>query len=69
VGAVNPQDRLWLATKWNDDIYMDCKHPLRLHLAHKIFNAVADVLEWVVGNKEDLYHYLDNYIIVGQPVK
>ena len=66
---VNPQDRLWLATKWDGGMYIDCMLPFGLRSAPKIFNALADALEWVVAKEgvEHIYHYLDDYAMVGPP--
>ncbi len=52
---VCPEDRQWL--------------PFGLRSAPKNFNALADALECVVAEKgvEHLYHYLDDFAMVGPP--
>ena len=44
-------------------IYIDSKLPIGLRSAPKIFNAVADAVEWCVhaDGVPDVYHYLDDY--------
>ena len=43
--------------------------PFGLRSAPKIFNAIADALEWCVSREgvEWIYHYLDNFTVVGLP--
>jgi len=49
---VVPKDRLCLGMKWEEKIYNDAMLPFGLKSAPKIFNAVADALEWCVIKKE-----------------
>jgi len=53
--------------QWNGNTYVDAKLPFGLRSAPKIFNAVADALEWCFASKcvEVIYHYLDNFAILG----
>ena len=55
--------------KWKDAIFVNGMLPFGLCSAPKIFNAVADALEWCITNEgvENIFHYLDDYIIVGPP--
>ncbi len=41
--------------------------PLRPPIGPKIFNAVADALNWHLRRKgiPEIYHYLDDFIIVA----
>ena len=66
---VQPQDRIWLGMRWKDQIYIDCMLPFGLRSAPKIFNAIADALEWIVAREgvEHLFHYLDDFAVVGPP--
>jgi hypothetical protein len=48
---VHPQDRPLLAVKWNNEIFIDLMLPLGLRSAAKIFNAVADSLNWYLQRK------------------
>ena len=43
--------------------------PFGLRSAAKVFNAVADALEWCIAKAgvEILYHYLDDFVILGSP--
>lgn len=66
---VHPQDRTLLGMKWQGNVYVDAALPFGLRSAPKIFNAVADALEWIVHNRgvRFVMHYLDDFIIVGAP--
>ena len=66
---VHPQDRTLLGMKWQGNVYVDATLPFGLRSAPKIFNAVADALEWIVHNRgvRFVMHYLDDFIIVGAP--
>ena len=46
--SVNPNDRLLLCTCWGNSIYMDKALTFGLHLAPKIFSAVADAVLWAI---------------------
>ncbi len=41
-----------------------CGLPFGLRSAPKIFNALADAVEWMVGST-DVWHYLDDFIVCG----
>ena len=43
---VCPADRKWLGMQWQDRVCVDGMLPFGLQSAPKIFNAVADALEW-----------------------
>ena len=64
-----PSDRMQLGMRWNNAIYVDGKLPFGLRSAPKIFNALADGLEWCVSKEEVpyIYHYLDDFIVLGPP--
>ena len=66
---VSPADRHYLGTEWKENIYIDAKLPFGLGSAPKIFNAVADALEWCVAAEgvEIVYHYLDDFAVLGSP--
>ena len=66
---VHPVDRMWLGLKWDDQIYIDGMLPFGLRSAPKIFNSVADALEWCVSQEgvEFIFHYLDDFAVVGPP--
>jgi len=55
-----PQDWVFLGLRWKEAIFVDGMLP-------KIFSAVADALKWCISKKgvENIFHYLDNYIIIG----
>ena len=65
---VHPEDRHLLGMAWEGQIYVDAALPFGLRSAPKIFNALADALEWIVrwNGVQDLWHYLDDFITCGQ---
>lgn len=66
---VHPDDRpLWLAMEWQGKVFIDTALPFGLQSAPKIFNAVADDIEWCVKKEgaQFLWHYLDDFITVGR---
>ena len=66
---VHPVDRPLLGIKWKDRHYIDTKLPFGLRSAPKIFNALADALEWCFRKQgvTDVDHYLDDFITLGPP--
>ena len=64
---VHPDDRSLLAVKWNGEIYVDLMLPFGLRSAPKIFNAVADALNWYLHQQgiPIIRHYLDDFIIIA----
>ena len=44
---VHPQDRYLLGMQWEGQVYVDAALPFGLRSAPKIFNALADGLEWI----------------------
>ena len=66
---VSPLDRHYLGMQWEGQVYVDGMLPFGLRSAPKIFNAVADALEWCIAREgvEDIYHYLDDFATLGLP--
>ena len=66
---VHPADRHLLAMKWREAIYIDTCLPFGLRSAPKIFNVLADLLEWILLNQgvSFIMHYLDDYLTIGPP--
>ena len=66
---VHPHDRVLQAVQWEGKIYADPMLPFGLCSAPKIFNAVADALEWVLHHQgvNICEQYLDDYIVAGPP--
>ena len=54
---------------WDKRVFVDNALPFGLRSAPKIFNAVADALEWIIKARgvERVYHYLDDFITLGRP--
>ena len=61
---VHPDDCHLLGMKWNDQVFVEAALPFGLHSAPKIFNALADGVEWIAKQQGagDLWHYLDDFI-------
>lgn len=66
---VHPSDRPLQAVAWRGRTYVDPCLPFGLRSAPKIFNAVADALEWHLRHLgiRHVAHYLDDFIVVGPP--
>ena len=66
---VHPADRLLQATSWEGKLYINPMLPFGLRSAPKLFNAVADALEWYLEQQGicHIYHYFDDFIVVGAP--
>lgn len=62
-------DRPLQAVKWEGKVYVDPMLPFGLRSAPKIFNAVADALNWHLHQSGIplIRHYLDDFIIVAPP--
>ena len=67
---VFPGDRLLLGVTWKGNIFVDTVLPFGLHSAPKIFNAVADALQWVMLSNgiRHVFHYLDDFVTAGAPL-
>ena len=66
---VHSDDRWLLGRKWEDRLYVDPMLPFGLCSSAKIFNAIADALEWrlkAIGVRY-VYHYLDDFTVLGAP--
>ena len=66
---VHPLDRPLQAMEWGGALYVDPMLPFGLRSASKIFNALADGLEWYLGHLgvRFVFHYLDDFLVVGPP--
>ena len=66
---VFPRDRLLLGMRWRGQLYVDAMLPFGLRSAPKLFNALADALEWCLRRNgvHRVWHYLDDFVVVGRP--
>lgn len=66
---VHPTDRPLQAMEWGGAIYVDPMLPFGLRSAPKIFNALADGLEWCLQHHgiQNVAHCLDDFIVFGPP--
>lgn len=67
--AVHPDDRYLLGVVWEGALYIDCMLPFGLRSAPKVFNVVADTLEWMMraSGVQKINHYLDDFATYGAP--
>ena len=68
--TVHPYDQQLLGFRWRGKVYFDAMLPFGLRSAPKVFNALADTLEWCFHYRgvNDVYHYLDDFVTMGPPV-
>ncbi len=66
---VHPHDRHLLGMVWHGELFVDTVLPFGLRSAPKIFNSIADGLQWVAIARGTSYldHFLDDYITIGSP--
>ena len=67
---VHPDDRYLLGMHWKNQVYVDLALPFGLRSASYIFNAVADMVEWILRSNysvSELVHYLDDFLTAGPP--
>ena len=65
---VHPEDRNLLGMEWKGKQYIDLALPFGLRSAPKIFNTLADTLEWILQKRGiESIHYLDDFLIFGPP--
>ena len=66
---VHPADRPLQAMEWRGMVYIDPMLPFGLRSAPKLFNAIADALEWGLKQRgvQHVFHYLDDFIVIAPP--
>ena len=66
---VAPADRYLLGMCWQNKLFIDATLPFGLRSAPIIFNSVADALLWILHEQgiRSNFHYLDDFIILGDP--
>ena len=66
---VHPDNCPLLGMSWGNHLYVDKALPFGLRFAAKLFNAIADTLEWITKHtgREFQWHYLDDFITIGHP--
>ena len=67
IEPVHPDDYHLLGLKWGSSTYMDRALPFGLWSAPNIFNAIVDIIAWVLnclGIQHQL-HYLDDFLFIG----
>ena len=67
---VLPDDHHLLGVQWRDQLYVDTVLPFGLRSAPKIFNSVADALQWAAKHAgiSSLEHFLDDFSTAGAPL-
>ena len=65
---VHPDDRPLLGMEWKGKLFINTALPFGLRLTLKIFNSVADAIQWILEQEGiELLHYLDDFLIMGDP--
>ena len=66
---VHAQDRALMGVMWEGLVFVDPMLPFGLRSAPKIFNAVADAIQWQLERRgvEHIAHYLDDFLVWGPP--
>ena len=66
---IHPEDRHLLGMVWEDKLYVDTALPFGLRSAPIIFTTIADAIEWFArcNGVSNIFHYLDYYLIIGNP--
>lgn len=64
---VHPADRMLLGMQWNGYWYADAVLPFGLRSAPKLFNVIADAVQFVARSQgiQHVTHYLDDFIVLG----
>ena len=62
---VHPEDRLLLGMKWRNKIWLDTALLFGLRSAPKLFNLLADCLQWIFQKhiQGTVIHYLDDFCL------
>ena len=67
IAPVHPDDRSLLGMAWKGQLYIDTDLPFGLHSSPKIFNAVADALQWILEQEwVETLHYLDDFLVCSE---
>ena len=66
---VHPADCPLLGMQWKESLYVDTVLPFGLRSAPRLFNAIADAIQFIAIAKgvNHLVHYLDDFITLGRP--
>ena len=64
---LQPANRHLLGMEWCNSIYLDTCLPFGLRSAPKLFNILADLLEWITSKRSVsvCLHYLDDFLTMG----
>ena len=66
---VHPADHHLLAMEWQGSLFINTCLPFGLWSAPKLFNVLANLLEWILLNQGVTFqlHYLNDFLTMGQP--
>ena len=64
----HPEDRPFLAVRWQDQFFLDKALSFGLRSAPKILSAVADAASWIMTRSgvSHRLHYLDDFLFLGK---
>ena len=59
---IHPVDRILLGMQWKGSLYVDTVLPFGLRSAPKLFNVIADAVEFIACSQgvQHITHYLDD---------
>ena len=65
---VHTEERQLLGMYWEGRLFVDLTLPFGLRSAPKVFTAVADAFQWVVGRRgvDFCFHYVDDFLVLGR---
>ena len=66
---VHPTDQWLLGMEWKGNYFIDTVLPFGLRSAPKIFNSIADAIQFIAHSKGVQWsvHYLDDFLFLGEP--
>ena len=66
---MHPKGSWLLGIEWEVALNIDTALPFGLRSAPKKFNAIANAIEWMARQQgiTHIFHYLDDFLIVGDP--
>ena len=67
--SIHQTDWQLLGVSWHGSVFVDTKLPFGLRSVPKIFNVLADNLEWCFrqNRAKEVEHYLDDFITMSPP--
>ena len=63
---IHPDDQWLFGMVWEDALFINTALPFGLRSAPKIFNAIADAMEWILNEAgvSVVFHYLNDFLLI-----